>query len=266
MKQRVITGVLGGVGYLALLFLGAPWYSGLVAVLATISFLEFGQMKLGHWKAPQMLLGLFLVWATLWNSLAIFIKIPVPSILTSPNLWLLGIVFFFVFIVLSKNQITIDHTAYLFLGALYIGYGFAIMIETIWQKNGLALTLMVLFTTWASDSGAYFVGKRFGKRKLWPAISPNKTIEGSIGGVLVGTLLTFIVGLSFGTLGQIPTLIGLGFIIALVGQFGDLVESAIKRSMGVKDSGSILPGHGGIFDRFDSLIFTFIILRLIEVL
>ncbi|MDQ0416873.1 phosphatidate cytidylyltransferase [Croceifilum oryzae] len=265
MKQRVITGVLGAVAYLALLFLGAPWYSGLLAVLATVSFLEFGQMKLGRWKAPHVLLGLLLVWSILWNSVSVFLKISVPSILTFPNLWLLGIVLFFVLIVLSKNKVTIDHIAYLSLGALYIGYGFAIMIETIWQEKGLALTLMVLFTTWASDSGAYFVGKRFGKRKLWPAISPNKTIEGSLGGVLVGTLLTLVIGLCC-NLGQVPTLIGLGIIISFVGQFGDLVESAIKRTMGVKDSGSILPGHGGVFDRFDSLIFTFIILRLIEVL
>lgn len=266
MRQRVITGVLGAIAYLALLFLGAEWYTGAIVVLATISYLEFSQMKVKTWRQPHVLLGVLLVWVALLQSLAPHLKLSINPIFHSPNVWLLGIVVFFIFIVLSKNQITIDHISYLLLGALYIGYGYAIMIDTIWTSNGLALTLMVLFVTWASDSGAYFVGKHFGKKKLWPAISPNKTVEGSMGGILFGVLLAVIVGVSFGNLGGIPSLIGSGLFIAIAGQFGDLVESAIKRTMGVKDSGNILPGHGGIFDRFDSLIFTFIVLRITEFL
>jgi phosphatidate cytidylyltransferase len=154
--------------------------------------------------------------------------------------------------------------AYLFVGAIYIGYGFSYMMQTIWKPNGLTWSLLAILVTWANDSGAYFIGKRWGQRKLWPDISPNKTIEGSLGGVLFGLIMSLIICIVSG-LGNFMFAIGIGLLITIVGQVGDLVESAWKRSVGVKDSGTILPGHGGVLDRFDSLIFTFIILYLFQV-
>jgi phosphatidate cytidylyltransferase len=121
-------------------------------------------------------------------------------------------------------------------------------------RNGLWWMGAALVGTWVFDSGAYLVGRRWGKRRLWPAVSPSKTWEGTIGGVLLAAavcLLTVkVLGLSY------PQAIGLGVLIAVLAQLGDLVESAIKRQVGVKDAGSFLPGHGGVLDRIDGLLFS----------
>jgi phosphatidate cytidylyltransferase len=156
---------------------------------------------------------------------------------------------------------------YLFVGAIYIGYGFTFMMETMWLNHGILLTLVILFITWANDTSAYFVGKRWGQRKLWPSISPKKTIEGSIAGIIAGLFISLLFFNIFPELeGTMIKAIGLGLFVTVVGQIGDLVESAWKRTIGVKDSGSILPGHGGLFDRFDSLLFVFIVLYTFGVL
>jgi phosphatidate cytidylyltransferase len=121
-------------------------------------------------------------------------------------------------------------------------------------RNGLWWMGAALTGTWVFDSGAYLVGRRWGRRRLWPAVSPGKTWEGVIGGTLLAAALCLatvkVLGLSY------PQAIGLGVLIAVLAQLGDLVESAIKRQVGVKDAGSFLPGHGGILDRVDGLLFS----------
>ncbi|HBI04289.1 MAG TPA: phosphatidate cytidylyltransferase, partial [Paenibacillaceae bacterium] len=121
---------------------------------------------------------------------------------------------------------------------------------------------------WATDTGALFFGKKFGKRKLWPAISPNKTIEGSLGGGLLGIIIVVLISYFANITSLLPlsTAILIGLVIAIGGQLGDLMESAVKRSLHVKDSGEILPGHGGMYDRFDSMIVVFPILYLVQLL
>jgi phosphatidate cytidylyltransferase len=122
--------------------------------------------------------------------------------------------------------------------------------------RGLAWALLVILATWVGDTAAYFVGRTWGKRKFAPGISPNKTIEGAAGG-LVGSIcvcaLTFQVsGLGIWWLGSI-----IGGVLGVAGQIGDLAESFLKRQAGVKDSGAMIPGHGGILDRIDALLFAF---------
>lgn len=120
--------------------------------------------------------------------------------------------------------------------------------------HGAKLVLLVCILVWAADTGAYFSGKRFGKHKMAPAVSPNKTIEGLIGGALLAVLITwggaFVLDIPFVSVGSL-LLIAVVTVIASV--MGDLVESMFKRVSGIKDSGNILPGHGGILDRIDSL-------------
>lgn len=108
---------------------------------------------------------------------------------------------------------------------------------------------------WVCDTAAYFVGKLFGKHKFAPYVSPNKTIEGFIGGLVFGTLAAYVFSLF--AFDDIPTikLVVAGFLISLLGQFADLMESMFKRRAGAKDSSSLIPGHGGILDRFDSTLF-----------
>jgi phosphatidate cytidylyltransferase len=266
MKQRIITGVLGAAGFLLLLFLGGWWYTGLLFILATIAYMEYSLMTQAIWNQPQVLLGLLLVWLIFFIPLLPKFDLADFPLFQDANLLLAGLILFFLLIVLSKNKFDIQQMSFLFVGCLYIGFGFSFMMNLIWQPNGLALSLLILWVTWATDSGAYFIGKQFGKRKLWPAISPNKTVEGSLGGVFCGVLFALLVHLFVPDLGDPWKVIGMGLVVSVVGQLGDLVESAIKRFSGVKDSGKILPGHGGVLDRFDSLLFTFLVMHVLQMI
>jgi phosphatidate cytidylyltransferase len=142
-------------------------------------------------------------------------------------------------------------------GALwYIGgffYALLPALALLWirERSGIDLLLWAFIVTWSTDIGAYFAGRRFGKRKLAPAISPGKTVEGLYGGIAAATLLggawAFATHLGVALLALAP-------VLAIAAQAGDLFESSIKRRAGVKDSGSWLPGHGGLLDRLDGLV------------
>jgi phosphatidate cytidylyltransferase len=123
------------------------------------------------------------------------------------------------------------------------------------QAGGVKWIFFILFVLWLGDSGAYFVGNVMGRRKLLPAISPNKTVEGALGGLVASLLTGFACKFIFlSELAGVHCFL-LTLAIALVGQIGDLCESTFKREWGIKDSGNLLPGHGGVLDRIDSLLF-----------
>ena len=148
-----------------------------------------------------------------------------------------------------------DWAAYIF-GVLYVGLllGHYSLLRNL--EQGVALVFFVIIVTWLSDTGGFFVGKTLGKHPLAPTLSPKKTIEGLLGGVLfsvIGGIISHFTFVPFFSLGQCMML-GVG--LALLGAIGDLTESAIKRSVSVKDSSTIIPGHGGVLDRVDSLLFT----------
>lgn len=121
------------------------------------------------------------------------------------------------------------------------------------QSGGFWLTMSVFVLVWVSDTAAYYVGRTLGKRKLAPKISPNKTWEGAIGGSVGSIAAAVIMGLTVLPFLRIEHCVVLGIICGSIGQLGDLAESRIKRLVGVKDSGSVIPGHGGVLDRFDAL-------------
>lgn len=145
--------------------------------------------------------------------------------------------------------------AWLVAGPMYVGVllsavpGLFLVADGMWVVLAMALA-------WGSDTGAYFAGRFFGKRKLAPSISPAKTVEGAIGGLLASVFFAVLGSLFF--LPELPLshAVPLAIVANVLGQSGDLVESLIKRSTGVKDSGAILPGHGGLLDRIDALMFT----------
>ncbi len=145
---------------------------------------------------------------------------------------------------------------YAMFGLLYLGFLplFFVLIRD--SANGMHWTLVFLFVVWAGDTGAYFAGKSFGRRKLYPAISPKKTVEGAIGGLLSGLVVAILYkvllfrSMSWGAVVTVSLLVG------VVAQIGDLCESYLKRAFDTKDSGSILPGHGGFLDRFDGVVFS----------
>jgi phosphatidate cytidylyltransferase len=123
---------------------------------------------------------------------------------------------------------------------------------------GLGWFLLVLFVTWLSDTGAYLVGKNVGRRKLLPRVSPNKTVEGAIGGLGFSALTGLLCSWLFKLEVQPWLAIVLGIVLGAAGMLGDLAESAIKRQLGVKDSGTLIPGHGGVLDRIDALLFALV--------
>ena len=140
-------------------------------------------------------------------------------------------------------------------GVLYCSGLFPFLGRLRELENGLQLTVIALFCTWGGDTAAYFAGRLFGKRKLYPAISPKKTIEGALGGVFGGIAVAFVVKLIFGFESGAFHLLVLGSLAACMGIFGDLVASLVKRSTGTKDSSHLIPGHGGVLDRFDGVMF-----------
>jgi phosphatidate cytidylyltransferase len=163
--------------------------------------------------------------------------------------------------VVTKNRFTFEDVSFSILSAIYVGIGFYFFIET--RQAGIVYVFYSLFLIWATDSGAYFVGKAMGKNKLWPEISPNKTVEGSLGGVICAVIVGVLFSLFSTTIpASLVTMMGITVVLSVFGQIGDLVQSAFKRHFNVKDSGNILPGHGGILDRFDSLLFVLPLLHL----
>jgi phosphatidate cytidylyltransferase len=154
----------------------------------------------------------------------------------------------------KNSMLRTDLTVVLF-GIGYVCLFLACLVFLRDQAGGVKWIFFILFVLWLGDSGAYCVGKAIGRRKLLPAISPNKTVEGAVGGLLASLLTGFACKTIF--LSELPGVhcFLLTLAIALAGQVGDLCESTFKRERGVKDSGNLLPGHGGILDRIDSLLF-----------
>lgn len=263
MKQRIVTGLIGGTGFLYLVWVGGIPYATLIGLIAVIGYFELLKMNNTRIYSVEGFIGFTSV------ILIIFARNPIIKLLhkldvTTIILW--TVIIYLLISVITKNRVTFEHIGFYLLGILYVGFGFSYMLETRLMNEGLYLTFLILGATWASDSGAYFVGKYFGKNKLWPVISPNKTIEGSIGGVLFAILTSLLINYFIGITDNILFIIWAAFIISVTGQIGDLVESALKRAKNVKDSGSLLPGHGGVLDRFDSLIFAFPILHILYII
>jgi phosphatidate cytidylyltransferase len=146
--------------------------------------------------------------------------------------------------------------AWLIAGPFYVGGLLSSLGRLHLAEHGGEWVLLAMWIAWASDTGAYFAGRFFGKHKLAPRVSPSKTVEGAVGGVLGS--LTGALAAHFWFMPSLPLVdaIALTIVANVLGQCGDLVESLVKRSTGVKDSGSILPGHGGMLDRVDALMFT----------
>ncbi len=144
----------------------------------------------------------------------------------------------------------------IFLGLLYVGFPLSTVVSTRTLAGGEWLVLFLAVVTWASDSGAYYAGTLWGKHPLLPSISPKKTIEGVLGGLVLAVGVACLAQQWFTSELSLADAVILGVLLTTAGLLGDLFESLIKRRTGVKDSGGILPGHGGMLDRLDSLLFT----------
>ncbi|MCG6917703.1 MAG: phosphatidate cytidylyltransferase [Deltaproteobacteria bacterium] len=159
----------------------------------------------------------------------------------------------------AKEEAILQSLGALVFAQLYIPFLLSHVLLLFQVPSGRRWIFFLFFVIFAGDTGAYYAGHRLGRHKLWPAVSPGKTVEGAVGGLLSSLATALLVGKLLLSLGEsgITFLLFLGLVIASVGQMGDLMESMIKRVSKVKDASSILPGHGGLLDRLDSLIFAF---------
>ncbi len=261
MKTRIITGVVAAALFIPFVVYGQLPFTLLVYALATVGLYEILRMKQIKITSVPGVLALLAVFALLmpseWEA-----KVVEAIAYSKFELLFIAVILLLVYTVLVKNRFTFDDVGFIILSALYVGIGFYYLIAT--RDAGVAYLVFALLIVWVTDSGAYFTGRALGKNKLWPEISPNKTIEGFVGGVVLAviaaTIMQFIAPFNISW----TLLIIVAIISSIFGQMGDLVESAIKRHYDVKDSGNILPGHGGILDRFDSLLFVLPLLSLLH--
>lgn len=259
MKQRMITAIIVLVIVLPFIIYGNLPFKIFTFIIAAIGFFELVKMRnLLQFKIP-ITLGLLMVLTILID----FENGQMPYLQWTKLETIIFLVFLLLaYTVVSKNKFTFDEVGFILISSLYVGVGFYYLLEA--RFMGLEYLLFIFFVVWSTDSGAYFFGRAIGKRKLWPVISPNKTIEGALGGILsaliIGLIFQFIHPFNYSLL-----MIALIILLASVGgQMGDLIQSAYKRHYGVKDSGNIMPGHGGVLDRLDSLIFVLPLLHLIH--
>ncbi len=246
LRERIITAVAGIPILLGFLFLGELPFFLLVTLIVVLALIEFSLFYKKSDAKPDVAIVLFTGAAFCFFSFLYGVKGFLFGLILAAFLISMRKLFW-------RCSFPIKSVALTIFAPIYVGFllSHLILIRKV-DSYGVLLVLTVFLATWTCDISAYFLGSLFGKRKLAPKISPHKTWEGAIGGLLATALVVscfwFIPVLNF------FERILMGVVIAIFGQLGDLVESKLKRTVGAKDSGAILPGHGGILDRFDSLI------------
>lgn len=254
MAARLITAGLGIPLFLGMLYLGGPWWAGLVLLLAVLACWEMGFLLRTVSPVPDTPSRLLLLAGGVLFVVAAYTSDGMPPAAWSPVA--VGLTFAaFLREILRPVRAPMHGVGWTLFGAVYPGALFAHLVLLRNLTHGFEWLLLATLATWASDSAAFFVGMTWGQRPLAPALSPKKTWEGAAGG-LCGGALTGALFAGF-TSGVVDVGFGLaaGLLVSAAGQIGDLAASALKRQAAVKDTGAILPGHGGIIDRFDSLLF-----------
>jgi phosphatidate cytidylyltransferase len=259
LKKRVITALWG----LPLLIIAVwfdeplPWFTILVAIWGLLAVFEF--YRLVAVSDVWSLTAFGLLWTLLFILSPHFdYDFTVPLLLTS------AIVLSLVWLVLrpQKEGVFLGWV-WAIAGILYVGWLLSFLVG-LRLDAGRNWVFFALFTTFGSDTIAFFVGRALGRHRLAPSISPNKTWEGAIGGVFGAIIVSLLFTLP--TPLNLPLSYGqailLGLLVSVFGQFGDLVESLLKRNMGVKESGNMVPGHGGFLDRTDSVVFAGVVVYL----
>ena len=253
LKQRIITGAVGVPIIIFAIWFATPWFTVLLALTTLAGAFEFYRMGNLDRKEPLTYFGLLLALALLlsphYNSIYT-LSIVVTAIVFISLIWLLH---------LKPNKETFRNWAWMMTGAIYVGWMLSYWLSLRGLDDGRIWVYLAVLTIFANDTGAFFIGRSMGKHKLAPAISPAKTWEGAIGGlvsaILGAIIIVLILNHFYPFVFKYWQIVLLGFLVSLFAQLGDLVESLLKRNMGTKESGYLLPGHGGILDRFDSLIF-----------
>lgn len=246
--QRVLTAILGIPLAILLVYFGEWPFFLCVTTIGLLGLKEyffiFNRMGFKSYSFLGYISGILLL---------TFTFIGIENYLS--KILLLLFLFITLLYIIQFNQKALGDLAGTFLGVFYVCglLSFALVLRN-QLSQGFWWIMLILVLVWVNDSGAYFTGRIFGRHKLHQAVSPKKTVEGALGGILASIVIAAIVSHLVPLFSLLQGMF-LALIIALVGIVGDLFESALKREAGLKDSGNLLPGHGGILDRFDSLLF-----------
>ena len=253
---RIIVAVVTIPVILAVSYWGGIFFLLFVLAISLISYYEFCIMIKGKGISANITLGFLGIIILLLNFYRAFVDI---------YTFFLSFSVLVLFVELFRNRgSAILNAGSTFLGVLYLGlFGSAIVgirefypnVGNLYNRGGY-LMISIFASIWICDSAAFWGGSKLGKHKLFPRVSPNKSWEGSIFGFFFSIIVIILAKIIVLDFLSFKNAIMIGIIIGVVGQIGDLIESLIKRDAGVKDSSSLIPGHGGMFDRFDSLLFT----------
>lgn len=253
---RVIVSIVAIPLIVLVSYLGSYYFFLFILAIGLISYYEFSGMVKKNIANANLWFGIFTIGFIITNQFYYIIDF-------IPLLFIIILLLLLIELFRNKGSV-VKNLGATILGILYIGLFSSALIairefypnvNDLYQRGGYVVISM-LATIWVCDSAAFFGGTAFGKHKLFHRVSPNKSWEGALFGfifAILTMLLSKLVVLDFLSWSNV---IVLGIIIGIIGQLGDLVESSIKRDAGAKDSSSIIPGHGGIFDRFDSLLFS----------
>jgi len=250
--RRIATGLLIGGGWLLLLVYG-PFrlFWVVISAAGAIGLYEYFQLVLREeekkFLPAVVLIGLLPLLAAYAGRIDIIMAGLFLSVL------LLAIFILIIFQSLANGLSSLSRISF---GIVYIGFGGAhfVLLRALPEDVGVMWLLILTAVAVGSDTGAYYVGKSIGKTKLCPAVSPGKTRAGAIGGLVTGITAGLITARFISPTVNLLTIVFIAFLLTCIGMVGDLTESVIKRSVGVKDSGGLLPGHGGLLDRGDSLL------------
>ncbi len=228
---------------------GRDLFTGFVIVLSFLGLVEFYRMALPERReagAAASFIGAFLPLTLLCPDSAAFL----------PALTLLIIAFALLFLFTIRDiRSAAGEVALLFLGILYVPFLLGHLALLRGTALGVEWIFLLMVIVMSGDTGAYYVGCNFGKRKLYRLVSPNKSVEGAAGGLAGSVIGAFIARATFFPQLTVFDSLATALLLGILGQLGDLFESFLKRSFGVKDSGAIFPGHGGVLDRLDSILF-----------
>lgn len=249
--KRVLTALVLIPIFVACVLAKSPYYFfAMVGIGAVLAAVEYESVAAAS-GAPR---GRVLVPALTLLALATAVwpeQLPLPAVLAAA---FLGLMLWGLFACPESRQVMPGVSSALF-GALYVGFLLTYAVALRRDADGPSLIFALCVTVWAGDSAAYYVGRSVGKHKLFERVSPKKTWEGAAANVVASVLALAIARWTFYKALRPLDVVVLGLAISVVGQLGDLFESVLKRGAGVKDSSNILPGHGGMLDRIDSLLF-----------
>ncbi len=257
MAKRIITAVIAVALFIPVLYFSDTYiFPSAIALLATIAAFEMlkciGSLQTWAISIPQIVMSAALPFLMrLGNDNSIYIRAAI-------FIHFVYVIYLMAYAVMSKGAVKLEQVASVFFACLYVNTGFSSLILLRDAPVGKYIFILAFLGPWISDSFAYFFGVAFGRHKLIPEVSPKKSVEGCVAGILFCALSYMIYAILLSHFGlvelNVVALTVFGLVVSVVSQVGDLSASFIKREYGIKDYGNFFPGHGGVLDRFDSVL------------